>query len=218
MDYKLTFGEDIDYYNHLEEITIYHKKMVEVLETVKDMGIEELQKTFSDGDLVLPRKPKYDLPGIIKTFHNKEEKVINIHKLHSKLLNMLQVTIDIPTFILPKNDDDILEFLTLHNQTILKSQAKLFHIQCAYGFYLDEYYKIFKTKNPKKWKTYIKAKFNITDGYARKLRSIGVLVNKYPKLSQLAISFKSFIYLKKQIEEMLKNEEYATFWKTPICQ
>ncbi len=55
--------------------------------------------------------------------------------------------------------------------------------------------------------------FKLSASYARNLRSVGKLVEAYPKFRKLAISARDFVKMKKQITKMLEVDEYREFWK-----
>ncbi|KAG8284551.1 hypothetical protein J6590_087086 [Homalodisca vitripennis] len=85
----------------------------------------------------------------------------------------------------------------------------------VYGHYLCIYKSFFEAEyRDETWKRHLKINFNISDGYASNLISVGKLINKYPKLQNLSISVHKFLQIKKEINTMLgRNEEYRLFWK-----
>lgn len=216
--YKLTFDEDVDFYTQLEELNIYHKKMLEVITVIRDMDIEEIKKKISDCEIVIPTKPKSELCNILKFNSNQhigKKETRNNSDIHSYLVKLLVPNIKIEDIKLPnaQSSSDIFTFLRKYDLTIKKHSAYSFYLNSAFGYYLDVYFNnYFKNKNIP-WKKHIKQEFNISESHGRKLRTVGKLVDKYPTLKLLNISFTTFYKLHPKIEKMLEDPEYNEFWR-----
>lgn len=214
--YKLINGEDIDIYTNIEELHIYHKKMLQVITDIRNMDIEEIKKKISDSEIVIPSKPKSELCNILKVISNKYigKKEKTNSDIHCYLVKLLVPNIKIEDIKLPNvnSNSDIFKFLLKYDLTIKKHSAYSFYLNAAFGYYLDIYFNNFNNKNIL-WKDHIKREFNISDSHGRKLRIVGKLVYKYPKLKLLNISFTSFYKLHLKIEKMLEDSEFNEFWK-----
>jgi hypothetical protein len=61
----------------------------------------------------------------------------------------------------------------------------------------------------------IKEKCSMSESYARKLRSVAVVLNtdKYPRFRELSISIREMISLKSRVEKMLQIPDLEKFWQ-----
>lgn len=212
---RITYGEDIDFYTSVENIKIYCEQTLKTIDLIRDMDVEDITKNINEGKIVIPMKPKKLLDTLIASKNKKHSTPKTFEEIHKYLLKHLQTNININAINFPSenNLEEIKIFLKTYNITIKKSKAFTFYLHSAFGYFLDIFFNQYTTNNKDKpWKDFIKKHFNISDGHGRKLRIIGRLVSKYPKLKLLSIKFEDFWKIHIDVEKMINHEDYKQFW------
>ena len=208
---EMEFSEESDIKPKLSELRKYNSECVEFIDKIEGMDDILVQDMIERKELIVPVKPKFDLSK--ELFCKKERQVKSDHQIHSSLLKFVSPNYNLQHFVLPNNDnkDEIYQFLKTYTISLQTSEAYTFYLNCIFGYYLDIYFNNYKNKIP--WKIHIKKSFNISDSHGRKLRSVGQLAFKYPKLKYLSISFKKFWNIHVAVKKMLNNEQYKSFWE-----
>jgi len=65
----------------------------------------------------------------------------------------------------------------------------------------------------KSWSKWLVSCVDMSTSYANRCILMYKMVKKYPKLSQLKISFTEMFRMQKKIEEVFRNNEIAKEWK-----
>ena len=114
--------------------------------------------------------------------------------------------------------DDMLKYLIKTKNGIKVMEKSILFRQIVWGYYLERFCdmqdslyqqgSVYKTL-----KNVLFDEFRISDSYARRLRWIGKLGNKYIKFQRLALPLSQLIKKRKQIDVMLKDTAIANQWK-----
>lgn len=218
---KIAYDPEFEFYDEVHKLKTYHEQSINVIRVIEDSDLSDVREKLEFGDISIPKRPKFSLKKLIE-LSTKSTSCDVSKKLHKRLCGLLVENLDL------KNSDNLLgqlpdkkdtqavfTFLTKFKDIFKKQQAKLFYLNAVCGLYLELYFRDFKKReSDESWGTHIKSNFSISESYARNLRSVGKLVNNYPKLQKLSLTFKEFMKLKKNLLEMLEVDEYANFWKT----
>lgn len=210
---QIAFDPDFDFYNNVRKLKSYHEECIKLLSDIEKRDLQEVKDKFESGEILLPKRPVY---GLLKMLELIPAKNNDLEKLHSKLVRLLVPNYDVSDLVLPDKKDHkaVFTFLTKCSDSIKKYQAKQFFISAAFGLYLEIYFKKFNSGlNEESWNHHVKKHFKISESYARNLRLVGKMVDSYPKLQKLALSFRDFIKMRTQIKKLLEVEEYNQFWK-----
>ena len=79
----------------------------------------------------------------------------------------------------------------------------------------DHYKKLSRSKET--WYGWLKTKIDMSDSCARQLTGLATLVEEFPRLKDLQISYTRMRELKPKIEAtFLENQEIASYWKNKI--
>lgn len=192
--------------NIIKEHQDYHKDMLEYLRNLVKNGPTEFE----------PKKPTSKLPIPLI----KKPRLIG-GELHKYLVeNLLSPTAAGQEPPLPKVEtsesmNNYLKDCAIYEK-IVDKHCVGFHarfgqvLEKVYGYWREEYAKglIYKS-----WKEWLKEKFGIDDRNARKKREIAELINNFPRLQHLGISFTELYSRKKDIKAMLgAHPEYRQYW------
>lgn len=150
-------------------------------------------------------KPKSDLKGK------------DLHEYLKRLIIRIERKVEYPNHS-ETNLDKIISFLITNGEHVISfSRRTLFYHYCKYGYELQRLFKIHQEKSKKKeihitFDNFIEQKLNISGRYARKLRVVGQIWYKYKKLENLAISFDEFYKRRNDIETLMENAYFKTYW------
>ena len=203
----------------LEEIQVYHARMVVAIADAKGKGPVEL-----------PIKPKRKLEDLFEEKQGKNKK-IKKEMTCSELHNYLQTQLfDVPLGV---NSN----FFIFSNQTFEEMKEKLvkgYHFvkkQCAqsvpfylqYGKLLNEMFCLFQAekKNGKvkdKWDEWLRSNIGIGASFARKIKDVAFIIDShnFPQFLRLGLSFSEVYGLRKQIQKMLNKPEFAKKWEQKV--
>lgn len=210
---KLTFDPEIDFIDEVHKLKVYHQKCLDVISVIESSDLSDVREKVEKAEIIIPKRPRI---GLLKLLELTSTSTFTSEKFHIQLKKLLVVDLNLTEPKLPEKHDipNVFNFLTTCHSVLKKYQAKCFHMCAVYGLFLDIYYKDFhKTNINETWKVHIKEHFKLSESHARNLRAVGNLVNKYPKLQKLSVTFKDFLKMKKRIIELLQVEEYSSFWK-----
>lgn len=210
---QIEHDPDFDFHIELHKLKKYYSECLGLINIIENSDISDVREKVENNELIIPKRPRY---GIKKLLNFNTTQTDCDAKLHGKLVSLLVSDLKFEEAKLPdkQNITEIFKFLTTCSESIKKHQAKNFYSNAVFGIFLDIYYKDFHLKNTEEtWGNHVKKCFKISESHSRNLRSLGRLVDTYPKLQNLSISIREFTKLKKRIVKMLKNEEYGVFWK-----
>lgn len=136
--YRITYGEDIDFYTSVENIKIYCEQTLKTIDLIRDMDVEDITKNINEGKIVIPMKPKKLLDTLIASKNKKHSTPKTFEEIHKYLLKHLQTNININAINFPSenNLEEIKIFLKTYNITIKK--VRLLHF--IYIQHLDTFW------------------------------------------------------------------------------
>jgi len=206
-------------YEHLR----YHEEMTGIMKTIGEHGpIKKLPK--------LPKRPGSKLQSLVT---NKKQKIIfNPQELHNHLkTNLADVKTAINREAFADNifneinsEEQVVTTLDKCVRNLKRNDAQSLMIYLQFGHFLSlckEWHEREQQAGTIKetWAVWLKQKTGYSDVHGRKLRMIAGILYGYPKFFEVGLSFNFIFSKKKQIEEMLKIQEYSNFWKKlPVVQ
>jgi len=182
-------------------------------------------ETKKDGGTVLPWPKTKILTVLHDFFYGKPVKKMKLtsEELHEYLkLNIVDKapermpkldTLNIKTSLREMIPDLIKGFRCLRG-----INKKLISRSMDYGAWLNVAFDKFDLQKKRglmkvTWSKWLKKYVGISDSHARHLREIAILFGEYKKIRNLGITFKELFQLKKEILNMLhENEEWSEFW------
>ena len=205
----------------LEEIQVYHARMIVAIADAK-----------SKGPIELPIKPKRKLEDLFKKKQGKNKKIkkeMTCSELHNYLQSQL---VDVPlgvsrNFFIFSNQmlEEMKEKLVKGYHFVERQYAQSVPFYLQYGKLLNETFHIFQAekKNGKvkdKWGDWLKKNIGISASFARQIRDLALIIDshKFPQFLRLGLSFSEVYRLKKQIQEMLNKPEFVEQWEQKVTR
>lgn len=202
----------------LNENQEYFAKMLEAVAQAKITGPQKL-----------PPKPKRKLDDLFreKKGGKKTKKQLSSADLHAYLHNnLVDINEKANRVFFSKLDpsfEKLKEQLIYGYQQIKRQNAQTVLFYMQYGKMLNVSFRVFETekkegKHSLKWNEFLTQTIGISESYARKLRNLALDLDPqtYPQFLRLGLSFSEIMSLKKDIIKMLNEEQFSTFWKTPV--
>ena len=202
----------------LEEIQVYHARMIVAIADAK-----------SKGPVELPIKPKRNLEDLFKEKQGKNKKTkkeMTCSELHNYLQTQL---VDVPLgvsrncFIFSNQTLEEMEEKLKGYHFVERQYGKSLSFYLQYGNLLNVTFDLFQAKkiNGKtkdKWGDWLKNNIGISDSFARKMKDLASIIDShnFPQFLRLGLSFSEVYRLKNQIQEMLNIPEFAEQWEKKV--
>ena len=209
------FAWDVRSQEIIDEWKEYHGKCAAFLRELERNG---------PANLVIPQKPGSDLAVL---FPRKEKKAALAgrdlhHYLCKNLISETGFAIIIPSASASAvtNLDVLGPYLKNGYKKLQRQTAESIAAHLDFGALLLTAYDLFHLKKSTgqttgTWAVWVRENVGVCERYERELREIANFLNGYPKFKKLGISFKELRKHKQQIRFMLKNDQFAAFWKQP---
>ena len=205
----------------------YEKYLAACLEHVHDTRVNGPNKR------PYPVKPTFSWKSIIgskkaKTSTTSEGRRRDISQMSDEefneylksLLRHNEDIVESTAQLMPTTDLQSMGLYLNNSYSLIKGrETELFKEYLDYGENLTLAKKRFdqlkkENKSQEKWGDWIEKNVKISASYVRRLMQMSRLVNEYPKLKELNISFTELFKIKLKIEEVFtRNHEISTYWK-----
>lgn len=209
---------------NIQEVSSCEIRKTEVL-TACDHFAESVFKITTDlrthgyTNRILPNFPKAALLNIMG-LEKQPRKVLRgedlNHYLYSKIIISDILTLPTPEECPHDSLDDLINKLFEGNRILREKYAKVLGCSLIYGQWLHVAFKYLNDLpghrvNWEKW--LIENNIGIKVSHARMLRTLAKKFYKYKRFHSLSIPLTEFWNKRKEIEEMLQNDEIAKYWE-----
>lgn len=200
----------------IDEWITYGQQIVDIGNELKKRGASSLK---------FPKLPKQHIKDLLDGVKSKKKPRLSGFELHRYLISKLVNghANAMPTLLFLGVDstlDDVLVHLKSGYEYIKQRNSQILGDFIDYGAWLNTaYIKFWKIKSTGciklSWATWLADNVGITDSYARKLRVIANLFERYPKMRKLGIPMSELYDLKTEISELLTSnvDNCTTYWK-----
>lgn len=118
----------------------------------------------------------------------------------------------------PKTLSDLQDYLERGYASIQNKSATLLGLTIEFGNWLNVAFRLHESekktgKREESWKQWVGRTIGIQDAYSRKLRCMASILSDFPMFKRLAMPFSEIYRHRKEIQEMLKDEDIAALWK-----
>jgi hypothetical protein len=172
------------------------------------------------GDVIIPKRYRSVIMKLFKTPSVKVKLVGEEFNNWLKQFLHTQSSINLPTIDITRtNYYELLNFLEQGKIHLNNLQNGLLYAQCIYGYYLELFYQTFVIEHlsgrvTQTFKVILKENFGISDTHGCKLRWLGKLWNRYPKIGQLSMTLSQFYSHRQQVDTLFDNYSLlADEWK-----
>jgi hypothetical protein len=186
--------------------------------------VEDLEKNGPTGNYEQPKKPKGDLQALLGD-RRKRPNLLSGQDLHKYLVQ--NTAKKDPSVSCPRvfevglfpNLESILKNLQAGYKMLKHANSISLSASLDYGDWLIVAFALYNNEKQDgkvlgTWKEWLEENVGIQDSYARKLREIAKLLDKYPRFRTLGLSFSEVYSRRKQIENMLKlDRSVAQYWQ-----
>lgn len=199
--------------NILEENIVFYRRMIQSVESAKRVG-----------PLKLPRPPKRKVQDLFNEKFGKKGKknILTPQELHTFLKSRkvdLSKAISRSKFIFnPQSEEEIVKQLGEANKHFERHNAQGMLFSITFGDFLNKVRDWFLQEKEKglfseTWDKWLSSRVKISIPHARKLRQLSKLLEGFPGFLNINVSINDILSKQKLIQQMLKIDEFATFWR-----
>jgi len=189
----------------------YHCKM--------NLFIDDLERN-GPSELTLPVKPRPDLTTLLGMSTTKKVFGWELH-IYLKQHLVPDLKLESCPKLSETKDVDSLEkvkdYLVKGFLVLQKSSVAALSSSLHFGNWLDHAFKLHQSecwrgRQIDIWSTWLEANVGISDSYARKLRDLSKILNKYTKFHLINLPFSELYTKRKELEHMLSDPDIAKLW------
>jgi hypothetical protein len=183
-------------------------------------NFDETFRKYSEKDLYVPKVYKPILNRWIYGERIPVEDYDSVEKTHRWLKSKIveQRLCDESYVRIPKTFEETISWLKENSYKIRLDKNFLLQREIEFGHILEKFVGEYKVKYNRgvvkePLSNFIKDVFNISDSYARKVRWLGRLGLKYPKLKNITLTLNAMYQSKEKIDALFEDRVYAEKWK-----